>query len=144
VVASASASEKLSPSSFSWRVDGELLALVAVPPAALVAGLMQGDAVDPGAEAGVAAEAGDVAEDLDEDLLRDVGGVGRVAEVARDERVDRVAVLRDEQGKGLLGAGLELRDEVLLVSARSPIALARSLIVVPRCEVRLKPSESLN
>ena len=118
-----------------------LLALVAVPPAALVAGLMQGDAVDPGAEAGVAAEAGDVAEDLDEDLLGDVGGVGRVAEVARDQRVDRMAVLRDEQGKGLLGAGLQLRDEAPArlpgFRSRSP---DRSSLSSYLAQVELRPS----
>ena len=96
-------------------VDGEFLAFVAGPPAALVAGLVQGDAIDPGAQAGVAVEGGDVAEDLDEDLLGDVGGVGWVAQAAGDEGVDGVAVLGDEQGKGLLRAGFQVRDEALLV-----------------------------
>ena len=89
--------------------------VVARPPAALVAGFVEGDAVDPGAQAGVSVEGGDVAEDLDEDFLGDIGGVGRVAQAAGDEGVERTAVLGDEQSEGLLGAGLEVRDEALLV-----------------------------
>jgi hypothetical protein len=55
-------------------LDSDLLALVATPPAALVGGFVQGDAVDPSAEAGFAMEVGDAAVDLNENVLGDVGG----------------------------------------------------------------------
>ena len=69
---------------------------------------MQGDAIEPGAQAGVAVEAANAAEDLDEDFLGDVGGVGRVVEAARDQRIERLMILRDENGERVLGAGLEV------------------------------------
>ena len=70
-------------------LDSDLLALVAAPPAALVGGFVQGDAVDPGAEAGFAMEVGDAAVDLNEDVLGDVGGFAGIGDGARDERIER-------------------------------------------------------
>src|SRR5208283_5513252 len=90
------------------RVEVDLPAPVARPPAALVGGLAQRDAVEPGAQAGLAVESADVAEDLEEDLLGDVGGVGGVLQAARDQRVERLVVLVDQLGEGLLGAALKL------------------------------------
>ena len=72
---------------------------------------MQSDAVEPGAETGVAVESTDVAEDLDEDLLSKVGGVDWIVDAARNKRVERQMILRDEKGKGPFRAGLELGDE---------------------------------
>ena len=46
-------------------------------------------------------EAADVAEDLDEDILGDVGGVGRVLQAARDLGVKGLVVSRDQFGEGL-------------------------------------------
>ena len=92
-------------------VDGDLLLFVARPPAALVGGFAQSDAVEPGAQAGFAVEAANAAEDLDEDFLGDVGGVGGVVEAAGDQRVERLMILRDEQSERLLGAGLEVGDK---------------------------------
>ena len=93
------------------RVDRDLLLFMARPPAPLIGGLAKSDAVEPGAEAGFAMEAADAAEDLDEDFLGDVGGVGGVVEAARDQRVERLMILRDEDRKCLLGAGLEVGDK---------------------------------
>ena len=70
---------------FERGVDGDLLFLVAGPPASLVRGFVESDAVEPGAQAGAAMEAANAAEDLDEDLLRDVGCVGGIVEAAGDE-----------------------------------------------------------
>ena len=84
------------------RVDGELLALVPAPPAALVAGFVERDAVKPGAQAGLAMEAADAAEDFDEDFLGYVRGVGRVLQAARDEGKERLRILGDEQAERLL------------------------------------------
>ncbi len=53
-------------------------------------------------------KAADIAEDLDEDLLRDIGGVGRVLQAADDQRIDGLVILGDQLRKRLLGAGLEL------------------------------------
>ena len=43
---------------------------------------MERDAIEPGAQTGFAMEAANAAEDLDEDFLGDVGGVGGVVEAA--------------------------------------------------------------
>ena len=69
---------------------------------------MKRNAVEPGAQAGFAMEAANAAEDLDEDFLGDVGGVGGVIEAARNQRIERLMILRDEDGKRLFGAGLEV------------------------------------
>ncbi len=92
-------------------VDRDFLAFVPAPPAALVGGLVEGDAVEPGAQRGSAGEGADGAEDLEEDVLGDVGGVGRVVEAAGDEGVERLVVVGDEQGEGVFGAGFELGHE---------------------------------
>ena len=104
---------------FGGGVDADLLAFVAGPPAALVGGLVQGDAVEPGAQAGVAVELADAAEDLDEDFLGDVGGVGGVVEAAADEGVEGLVILGDEHAEGLLGAGLEVGDERCLFGSNA-------------------------
>ena len=83
-------------------LNGDLLALVTTPPAALIGGFMQGDAVDPGAQARVAVEVGDAAVDLDEDVLSDVCGFAGIGDGARDERIERSVVLGDERGECLL------------------------------------------
>ncbi len=72
---------------------------------------MQSDAVEPGAQAGFAMEAADAAKDLDEDFLRDVGCVGGIVEAARDQRIKRLMILRDQETERLLGSGLEVGDE---------------------------------
>jgi hypothetical protein len=77
-------------------VDGDLLTFVTGPPTALVGGFAKSNAVEPGAEAGVAVEAADAAEDLDEDFLGEIGGVGGVVNVAGDEGVERLMILGDE------------------------------------------------
>ena len=100
-------------------VDADLLAFVAGLPAALVGGLVQGDAVEPGAQAGVAVELANAAEDLDEDFLGDVGGVGGVVEAAADEGVEGLMVLGDEQAEGLFGAGFEVGDERCLFGSNA-------------------------
>ena len=69
---------------------------------------MERDAIEPGAQTGFAVEAANAAEDLDEDLLGDVGGVGGVVEAACDQRVERLMILGDENAKRLLGAGFEV------------------------------------
>ena len=53
--------------------NGDFLAFMASPPAALIAGLAQRDAVDPGAQAGLPVKPADPAVNLDEDVLGQVG-----------------------------------------------------------------------
>ena len=71
---------------------------------------MQGDAVDPGAQAGVAVEAADAAVDLDEDILCDVSGFAGIGDGAGDERIEGRVILGDQRGKCLLRTGLQLGD----------------------------------
>ena len=53
-------------------------------------------------------EAANAAEDLEKDILRDVGGVGGILQAARDQRVELLVVSVDQLRKGLLGAALKL------------------------------------
>ena len=64
-------------------------------------------------------ESADVAEDLEEDFLGDVGGVGGVLQAARNEGVERLRVLGDEEREGLFGALLESRDERRVLNAET-------------------------
>ncbi len=98
-----------------FLLNSDFLALVAAPPAALIGGFMQGDAVDPGAQAGVAMKIADAAVDLDEDILGDVGGFAGVGNGARDERVERAVILSDQRGEGLFRPCLQLGDNRRLV-----------------------------
>ncbi len=67
------------------RFDGHFAAAMPRPPAALVGSLMQRDAVNPGSQAGVAMEAANPAEYLDENILGDVGSVGGVFQKAGNQ-----------------------------------------------------------
>jgi len=63
-----------------FAVDGfclncDFLLLVPPPPAPLIQSLMQSDAVNPRSQGRLAVERSDSAEDLDEDVLGEVGGV---------------------------------------------------------------------
>ena len=93
------------------RVDRHLLTFVASPPATLVGGLTQGDAVEPGAETCVSVEGADAAEDLDEYFLSDIGGVCGILKAAGDYGVEGLPVLGDEEAERLFGTGLERGDE---------------------------------
>jgi len=88
------------------------------------------DAIEPRAQAGFAVEAANAAEDLDEDLLRDVGSIGWVVETARDERVEGLMILGDENAKRFLGTGLEVGYEGSIFGLDA-IALARLPTIVP-------------
>ncbi len=69
---------------------------------------MDGDAVDPGLQAGLAVEVPHPPEDLEEDLLGDVGRIAGIVQHAVYQAVDGLVVLRDEPGVGVLGAGFQL------------------------------------
>src|ERR1700735_1062365 len=82
--------------------DGDFLALVTPPPAALVAGLAQGDAIDPSAQTGISVEAADAAVDLDKDVLGQVSGVRGIGNGARNQAVDGLMILGDQPRKCFL------------------------------------------
>ncbi len=90
--------------------DGNFLAFVAPPPAALVAGLAQCNAIDPGAQTGVSVEAANAAVNLDEDVLGQVSGVRGVWNGARNQAVDGLMILGDQPGKRFLRTGLQFGD----------------------------------
>ena len=56
-------------------------------------------------------KASNAAEDFNEDLLGNVGSIGRVRQAARNQRVQRLMILGDQHTKGFLAAGLQLGDE---------------------------------
>src|SRR5262249_8620937 len=100
------------------RVLGELVELGsgAVGPTAQVLdavfAVVDGDAIEPGAEARVAAEAVDRLEDGDEDFLRHVLGLRRAAEHAEGQAVDLVLKAAHALDERLLIALLQPPDQV--------------------------------
>ena len=75
------------------------------PPALAVAGLIDGDAIDPGAERRLAAERGNRAEDPQEDFLRQVEGLVAVAQQVEGQLENHPFVAGDQFGAGHLLAG---------------------------------------
>ena len=89
-------------------IERHLIGAVAPPPEAVaVARLVDGDAVDPGAEARLAAEAMDGAEDAEEDFLREVERLVAVAQQVDRQLDDHALVLGDQLGTGRLVAGAQ-------------------------------------
>ena len=75
-------------------------AVAPAPEAVAVPRLIDGDAVDPGAKARLAAEAADGAEDAEEDLLGEVEGFVAIAEQVHRQLDDHPLMLGDELGEG--------------------------------------------
>ena len=94
-------------------VERHLLRAVATPPPALaVPRLVDDDAVDPGAERGLAAEGVNGAEDPQEDFLREIERFVVVAQQVERQLVDHALMLVDQLGAGILvarGAALDQR-----------------------------------
>ena len=87
-------------------IERHLVGAVPPPPEAVpVAGLVHGDAVDPGAQARLAAESVDGAEDAQEDFLRQVERLVAVAEQVHRQLDDHALVIADELGARQLFAG---------------------------------------
>ena len=99
-------------------IERHLIGAVAPPPEAVpVARLVDGDAVDPGAEARLAAEPVDGAEDAQEDFLRQVERFVAIAEQVHRQLDDHALVLGDELGAGRFVAGGAALDERRLAAA---------------------------
>ncbi len=81
-----------------------LAALAPSPPALAVARLIDDDAVDPGAEGGLAAKAVDGAEDPQEDLLRQVQRFVVIAQQVQRQLVDHALMLAHELRAGVFVA----------------------------------------
>ena len=80
---------------------GDFLPLVTAPPAALVAGFTQRDAINPGTQAGISVEAANAAVDLDEDFLRQIGRVSRSG-IVRAQAINGLVIFGDQPRKRLL------------------------------------------
>jgi hypothetical protein len=80
----------------------------------VIAGFVDGNAVDPGFEAGLTAECTDAPEDLEKDLLNDVAGIGRIAHQAVDKAIDRILKTLDERFIGLLITAAETIEKELI------------------------------
>ena len=79
---------------------------------------VDGEAVEPGGEGGLSAEAADLAEEMEEGLLGHVFGFGDVAEHAEAEGVNAALVEGVELGEGFGVAGLGLLDGLGFASDR--------------------------
>ena len=95
-------------------IEGNLIgAVTPAPEPVLVPRLIDGDAVDPGAQARLAAKAVDGAKDAQEDLLGEVEGLVTVAQQVDRQLHDHPLVLGDELGAGSLvarGAAVDQRS----------------------------------
>src|SRR5215472_17331231 len=74
------------------HLHGSFPALVAEPPASLVASLVDRDAREPGLQTALAVEALHAAEDLQKNFLRSIGSVRGVGEDAVHQTVDRLVI----------------------------------------------------
>jgi hypothetical protein len=99
-------------------IERHLIGTVAPSPEAVaITGLVDGDAVDPGAKARLAAEAVDRSEDAEEDFLREVEGFVAVAEQVHRQLHDHALVLGDELRAGKLFPGGTALDQHRLSAA---------------------------
>ena len=93
-------------------IERHLIGPVApAPEPVAVARLVDGDAVDPGAQARLAAEPVDGAEDAQEDFLRQVERFVAIAEQVHRQLDDHPLVLGHELGAGRLVAGGAALDQ---------------------------------
>jgi len=82
-------------------VERDLVGAVAPTPESMaIAGLVDGDPVNPGAQGGLPAEAGDGAKDAKEDFLREIERFVAVAKEVDGQLNDHALVLRDELREG--------------------------------------------
>src|ERR1700759_1817289 len=88
----------------------DFLAFVAAPPAALVAGLAQGDAVNPGSQAGVTVKSANPPVNLDEDILGQISRVRWIGNGTCDDAVYGLMIFRDQPCERLLRTGFQFRD----------------------------------
>src|SRR5690348_12296091 len=73
--------------------------------------LMHGNAVNPGFQAASAVELADAPENLEENVLKNVGGFTLLSHHVGNQVKQRVLIDSQEVGKGLLRTPLQLRDE---------------------------------
>src|SRR5688500_5052034 len=93
-------------------VQGYLVVPVAaVPPADPVLGLIDRDAINPGPQRRLSAEAGKGAEDPQEDFLREVERLVAVAQEVEGQRVDHALVRGDQLRAGGFVTGGAARDQ---------------------------------
>ena len=94
------------------RVERHLVGAVAPAPEPVpVARLVDGDAIDPGAQRRLAAEPGDGAKDAEEDFLGEVERFVAIAEQVHGQLDDHPLVLGDQLGEGHLVAGRAALNE---------------------------------
>ena len=129
-------------------IERHLIRAVTPPPEPVpVARLVDGDAVDPGAEARLAAESVNGAEDAEEDFLRQVQRFVAIAEQVHGQLDDHPLVLGHELGAGRFLAGGAALDERRLTAAyvatnwqRAPVSRRSPLYQVrPRPWPRVPP-----
>ena len=103
------------------RRDLTVPTATAPPPALAVAGLIDGNAVDPGLQGRLAAAAPDRAEDAEEHFLGQVEGLIAVAEQVQGQLVDHALVPGNElRARSLLTGGAVLNERSLAIADLSP------------------------
>ena len=110
-------------------IERHLIGAMAAPPEPVaVARLVHGDAVDPGAQARLAAEPVNRAEDAEEDFLGEVERFVAIAEQVHRELDDHPLVLGDQLGAGrFVAGGAALHERRLAAADVRPTGDARLL-----------------
>src|ERR1043165_8994579 len=87
--------------SFALRVERERgIAAASAPPTPAIARLVDGDAINPGLQVGVAAKAINTLEDAQESLLRQIPSLFRIFRQAIEQGVNIARTLFDEAVEG--------------------------------------------
>ena len=110
-------------------IERHLIGAMPPPPEPVpVARLVDGDAVDPGAQARLAAEAVDGAEDAEEDFLRQVERFVAIAQQVHRQLDDHPLVLGHQLGAGgLVAGGAALHERRFAAADVGPTGNARLL-----------------
>src|ERR1700728_2096550 len=88
---------------FLLILHADLAVAMAEEPAALVVGLVDGDAEDPGFQGALASKMSDIAEDLEKHLLSDVGCVRWIVQQAQRQVVNRLLKPKEKSFVSLFG-----------------------------------------
>lgn len=87
-------------------------------PAPVIVGFIHSDAVNPGLEAAIALERADFPENLKENLLGDVGGIGRIVHQPVNQIVNRLLEAADQRFISFFGARAQGCQQGMILLAR--------------------------
>src|ERR1700722_186090 len=102
---------------FFFRVDRNLLAMMAPAPAAMIQGLTHGDAIEPRFQRTAAAEIANPAKRAEKNFLGNVSGVGAIGQNSVNEVVHTGVVVGDEPIERGLRTSLQFGDQFGLITS---------------------------